>query len=540
MSPVEGHPPARDFMRPGRSPVRALRAMAATSSPLATETALQLLRQGGNAVDAAIGACAVLALVEPHQTGLGGDCFALIAPNGTDRIVAYNGSGRAPARIDRAEVAGRMPKGILPTSPEAVTIPGAVEAWTRLSADHGRLPLSHVLAPAIAYAEHGVVLQDRVAFDWGVAKEKIAGSPTLAASFLPGGRLPRPGAVFRFPELARTFRSIAENGRQGFYEGWIARSLVATLKDAGGVHDLDDFAAHRGDYVPPMSTTFRGYTVHQCPPNGQGVIALLIMRILEQLETDPDGALGHWRLHAVTEAARQAFALRNARLGDPNFTEFDWHSVLEPSSIGRLAARIRPDTRIAEQDLPTGSGPEHRDTTYICVVDEDRTAVSLINSLFESFGSTITDPQSGITLHNRGLSFSLADGHPNALGPGKRPMHTIIPGMLTRAGRVVMPFGVMGGHFQPVGHALLLSHMLDYGLDLQTAIDLPRLFPSDGKLWVESGIDHAARQHLSALGHDLADRIEPAGGAQAIWIDHETGVLTGASDPRKDGAAIGY
>ncbi|MEJ1158902.1 gamma-glutamyltransferase family protein [Prosthecomicrobium sp. N25] len=540
MSPVAGHAPARDFMRPGRSPVRSLRAMAATSSPLATEAALQLLRDGGNAVDAAIGACAVLALVEPHQTGLGGDCFALIARNGTDRVVAYNGSGRAPARIDRAEVAGRMPGGIQPTSPEAVTIPGAVEAWIRLSADHGRLPLSQALAPAIAYAEHGVVLQDRVAFDWGVAKEKIAGSPVLAASFFSGGQPPRPGTVLRYPELARTFRLIAEKGREGFYEGSIARSLVATLRASGGVHELDDFADHRGEYVAPMNATFRGYTVHQCPPNGQGVIALLIMRILEQLETDPDGPLGLWRLHAITEAARQAFALRNARLGDPNFTDFDWSSVLEPPVIAGLAARIRPDARIADQALPTGSGSEHRDTTYLCVVDEDRNAVSLINSLFESFGSTITDPQSGITLHNRGLSFSLLDGHPNALAPGKRPMHTIIPGMLTKAGRVVMPFGVMGGHFQPVGHALLLSHMLDYGLDLQTAVDLPRLFPSDGKLWVESGINHAARQHLSALGHDLTDRIEPAGGAQAIWIDHTTGVLTGASDPRKDGAAIGY
>lgn len=540
MSPVEGHASARDFMRPGRSPVRSLRAMAATSSPLATETALQLLRDGGNAVDAAIGACAVLSLIEPHQTGIGGDCFALIAPNGTDRVIAYSGSGRAPARISRAEVAGRMPGGIQPTSPEAVTIPGAVEAWIRLSADHGRLPLSHVLAPAIAYAEHGVVLADRVAFDWGVAREKISRSPALAASFLPGGRPPRPGAVLRYPELARTLGLIAEKGRDGFYEGPIARSLVATLNDAGGVHDVADFAAHRGEYVSPMSATFRGYTVHQCPPNGQGVIALLIMRILEQLETDPDGPLGHWRLHAMTEAARQAFAFRNARLGDPDFTDFDWRSVLDPSSITRIAARIRSDARIAEEDLPTGYGREHRDTTYICVVDEDRTAVSLINSLFESFGSTITDQQSGVTLHNRGLSFSLLDGHPNALAPGKRPMHTIIPGMLTRAGRVVMPFGVMGGHFQPVGHALLLSHILDYGLDLQTAIDLPRLFPSDGKLWVESGIDQAARQHLSALGHDLADRIEPAGGAQAIWIDHTTGVLTGASDPRKDGAAIGY
>lgn len=530
--------PGRDFMRPGRSHARSMRAMAATSNPIATEAALHILRRGGNAVDAAIGACATLSLLEPHQTGLGGDCFALIAPRGTDRVIAYNGSGRAPAGIDRAEVARRMPDGIGKTSVEAVTVPGAVEAWVRLSADHGRLPLGEVLEPAIFYAENGVPVHDRVAFDWQVAAVKIAASPGLASRFLSGGSPLSAGSVVRFPELARTLRRIASEGRDGFYRGATARSIVAALEASGGVHRLEDFEAHAGEYVTPVSARFHGYTVHQCPPNGQGVIALILMGLLGHLDRDPDGPLGHWRLHSLVEAARIAFSIRDARLADPDHAAFDWRAMLDADFLRRAAARIRPAARLPEEG--PGEGGEHRDTTYIAVVDEDRTAVSFINSLFESFGSGICDPESGVVLHNRGLSFSLREGHPNALAPGKRPMHTIIPGMLTREGRAVMPFGVMGGHFQPVGHAALLSHMFDYGLDLQAAIDLPRLFPSEGKVWVESGIDADARGHLKGLGHELAERVEPAGGAQAIWIDHESGVLTGGSDPRKDGAAIGY
>ena len=528
----------RDFMRPGRSHARAMRGMAATSNPIATETALSILRQGGNAIDAAIGACATLSLLEPHQTGVGGDCFALIALRGTDQVVGYNGSGRAPAGIDRAEVERHSPGGIGRTSVAAVTVPGAVEAWVRLSADHGRLPLRDVLGPAISYAENGVPVHDRVAFDWKVAAGKIAASPELASRFMSGGETLSAGNVVRFPELARTLRIIALEGRNGFYDGNIAKSIVDTLRRHGGVHKLEDFQTHRGDYVQPITADFRGYRVHQCPPNGQGIIALIIMGLLNHLERDPEGPLGHWRLHSLIEAARVAFSIRDQSLADPAHAAVDWNAMLVPDFLRDVAKRIRRSARL---DAPLDqTGLEHRDTTYVAVVDQERNAVSLINSLFESFGSTICDPETGVVLHNRGLSFSLRQDHPNALAPGKRPMHTIIPGMLTRNGKAIMPFGVMGGHFQPVGHAALLSHMFDYGLDLQTAIDLPRLFPSEGKVWVESGIDAAARKHLEGLGHELVDRIEPAGGAQAIWIDHESGVLTGGSDPRKDGAAMGY
>lgn len=524
----------RDFMRPGRSMAHGLTAMAATSHPLATATALDILRRGGNAVDAAIAASAVLSLVEPHQSGLGGDCFALIAPEGSDRVIGYNGSGRAPAATDPAALAGRIDS----FGPAAVTIPGAVEAWVRLSADHGRLSLAEVLEPAIAHAEAGVVVHERVAFDWQAAAERIARSPFLRDRFAPGG-VPLPaGTVQRFPELAATLRAIAQKGRAGFYEGAPAHEMAAVLQAMGGAHRPEDFAAHRGEYVTPIAAAYRGHKVHQCPPNGQGVIALLILGIIERLATDTAGPAGPWRVHSLTEAARIAFDLRNRHLSDPTSSTTDWNRYLQPAFLDRAAAMIRPDRRLPDAGLP--DLPEHRDTVYLAVVDGDRTAVSMICSVFESFGSTIAAPESGVVMNNRGQGFAPDPAHPNGLAPGRRPMHTIIPGMVTRSGRAVMPFGVMGGDYQPVGHAQLLSGMLEHGLSLQAAIDAPRLFPAHGKLWVERGIDAALRAHLSRLGHALAERTEPVGGAQAILIDPVTGVLTGGSDPRKDGCALGY
>lgn len=532
---------SRDFQRPGRSPARAPRAMVATSNPLATEAGLAILRKGGNAIDAAIAACAVLAITEPHQTGIGGDCFVLFAPRGTDEVIAYNGSGRAPAGVNVEDVRRRLPGGIGETCIEAVTIPGAIDAWFTLSADHGKLPWKEVLEPAIAYATHGVPVGDRTAFDWQLCGDKIRNSPGLAELFLDGeGQIHRPGHRMTFPALAHTLKIIAEQGAAGFYQGEVARSMVETLRTAGGAHTLDDFAAHHGEYVKPVSYTYRDYTVHQCPPNGQGVIALLILALISELPLDPEGPLGPWRMHALIEAGRRAFALRDRNLADPAYSGFDWDYWLQPEVLRREAAAIRPDARLADDALLEWVA--HRDTTYVAVVDEERNAVSLINSVFDSFGTGIMDRNTGVVFQNRGMSFSLDPKHPNVLAPGKRPMHTIIPGMVTRGGRAVMPYGVMGGHFQPVGHALLLSHMLDYGLDVQTAMDLPRLYPDpvERKVQMERGIDDALRRHLEGLGHVLSVIEEPIGGAQAIWIDEETGMLCGGSEPRKDGCASGY
>jgi len=527
----------RDFMAPGRSMAHATGAMAATSHPLATATALDILRRGGNAVDAGIAACAVLAVVEPHQTGVGGDCFALYAPASTGQVIAYNGSGRAPsgATPDRLRQLGMTE--IPDSSPHAVTIPGAVEAWHRLATDHGTMPFANLLRPAIELAENGAPMHERFISDLGLNLPKVRAAPELADLLLKNGRLPRPGEIYVNRALGRTLRQIAETGSSAFYEGEIAAELCRFLADRGGLHTPQDFTAHRGAYVAPVAADYGDYTLYECPPNGQGVIALLILRILAHLPKDPTGPVGLWRYHSLIEAARIAFHCRDAWLCDPDHVPVDWMAVLDDRFTRELAGRIAPD-RVLELTGPFDL-PEHRDTVYLAVVDCQRNAFSLINSLFDSFGSGLYEPRTGIVLQSRGRSFSLDPEHPNAIGPHKRPMHTIIPAMLTKNGRAVMPFGVMGGHFQPVGHAFLLTSVLDYGLDLQRAADLPRCFPQGGVVWVESGLPLEIRDQLQGLGHRLADRTEPVGGAQAIWIDHDHGVLSGASDCRKDGCALG-
>lgn len=529
---------SRDFMREGRSIAHGTHGMVVTSQPLATATAINILRDGGNAMDAAVAACAVLSLTEPHQTGPGGDCFALMCRNGRGPIIGYNGSGRAPAAIDRADLPRGQSAKWRYDDANAVTIPGAVEAWVRLSQDFGRLPLSRVLAPAIEYAEAGIVVHERVAFDWNVHSERIAQSPYLSERVAPNGAVLKAGRIVRFPEIARTFRAVATYGFDGFYAGPVARSMVKALNEAGGVHTAEDFLSHRGEYVAPLSADYRGFTVHECPPNGQGVVALTILGLLERIAPDPEGPQGRWRYHSLVEAARIAFAARDHFLCDPASRNGDMNSFTEPSFLDAAAKTIRSGERIPDHTLL--EMPEHRDTVYLAVVDRDRNAVSLINSVFEPFGSTICDAESGVIFHNRGIGFSLDPDHPNAVAPGKRPMHTIIPGMLTYRGNVVMAFGVMGGDFQPVGHAQFLSGLFDYGLDLQSAMNAPRLFPSKGTVWIERGIGEHVREHLLELGYSLSDRIEPAGGAQAIWIDPDSGVLSGASDCRKDGCALGF
>lgn len=528
----------RNFFLPGRSVALACSGMVATSHPLATATGIEILRRGGNAIDASIAACAVLSVAEPGQTGIGGDCFAMLARHGSLPVIAYNGSGRAPRRADLSWFQERGMTRIEPFSPHAVTIPGAVEAWYRLANDYGRFPFAELLAPAINYARNGVPLHARVAYDIARHVEKLRMDPRMAESFLVGGKAPATGTVMSNPALARVLEQIAAQGPDAFYKGTIATTLTNFLQDRGGLHDTSDFADHTGSYVTPMAAPFAGFHVYECPPNGQGVVALMILRMLERLGPNRHGALSGERLHAVVEAARIAFALRDECLGDPEHSHLSFDHLLADSWTATQASRIRADARlsnISEEPRIVGS-----DTVYLSVVDRERTAVSLINSLFDTFGSGLMEPETGIVLHNRGASFRLLSRHPNAVAPKKRPMHTIMPGMLVKGDRVVMPFGVMGGHFQPVGHALLLSNLFQYDLDLQEAVDIPRLFPQEGRVWLESGIPLAAREHLRSLGHDLAERRDPLGGAQLIWVDHERGVLCGASDPRKDGCALGY
>jgi len=529
----------RNFELPGRSPVHGAGAMAATSHPFATLTAIEVLRGGGNAMDAAVDACAVQCVVEPQSTGIGGDCFVLYAPGGGDRVIAFNGSGHAPAAATPQALRARGVDEIEQHSPHAVTVPGAIDAWSQLLADHGTRTLGDLLGPAIRTAANGYPVHGRVHLDWSNATELLERDPGTARLFLPGGVVPPVGALHRQPALARTLERIATHGREGFYAGPVAEDMVNYLRGLGGLHTMEDFAAQRGEHVDPIKTTYRGHDIYECPPNGQGVAALEMLNILSGLLPDVTEPLSPERLHYAIEAARLAYADRDDLVADPRRVRVPVETLLSTAHAEARRARIDPDR--AMTDLPASDFPVHADTVYLCVVDEDRNAVSFINSIFHSFGSGLMAPESGVVLQSRGASFRTDPAHPNAIGPRKRPMHTIIPGMAVKGGRAVMPFGVMGGQYQAMGHAWFLANLLDFGLDLQEAIDLPRVFAGpDGPVEVESGVPEATVAALRARGHETAPPEKPIGGGQAIRIDWDEGVLTGASDPRKDGCALGY
>jgi len=529
----------RNFEDPGRSLVIARHGMAATSHPASTLTAVEVLKAGGNAIDAAVAAVAVQSVVEAGSTGVGGDCFAMIAIAGSTDVRAYNGSGRTPAALSpdglRAEGMTRLQR----SSPHAVTVPGAVDAWCRLLSDFGRMSMAEVLQPAITMSREGYALTPRVAADMALERDLLAADPTTRATFLVGGAAPAAGHVQRQPLLADTLAAIACGGRDAFYRGAIAEDMVEYLHGLGGCHTLDDFASAAGNYVTPICTTYRGRTLYECPPNGQGVVALLILNILSgfSLSNDPFDAVSS---HLLLEATRLAYAARDAMVADPAVSDEAVENMLSSTLADRLARLISFDR--ASAPLPSFDTIEHKDTVYLCVVDRDRNAVSFINSIFSSYGSGLMAPRSGVLFHNRGQGFSLVSGHPNEIGPRKRPMHTIIPGMVAKDGRVVMPFGVMGGHYQAMGHAHLLSRLYDCGLDVQTAIDLPRFFPLPGTMTVEA--EEAMHARIGAILEQRGFNICPPrlaiGGAQAIVIDWERGVLIGGSDPRKDGMALGY
>jgi gamma-glutamyltranspeptidase / glutathione hydrolase len=527
----------RDFQYPGRSPVRVTEAVAATSHPLATLTAIETMREGGNAVDAAVAAAAVLAVVEPQSTGIGGDCFILYAPRGGPEVVALNGSGRSPraASLDRYQSQGlaKFPK----YGPHSVTIPGAIDAWTQILRDHGKRELGALLQPAIRYAEEGYVVLDRVAFDWAIEAERLASDPHAARIFLPQGRAPRPGERHRQPALGATLRRVAAAGRDGFYKGEVAEGLVKHLQSLGGLHSLEDFAAAKGDYVRSISTTYRGVDIHQIPPNNQGLTALIMLNILAGFDLAGGDPLGARRLHLEIEAGRLAYRERDTWIADPSKTVVPVARLLSPGYAEGLRSLI--DAERAMGELPPAP-MERSETIYLTVVDRDRNAISFINSIFSSFGSGIVDPRSGVTLQNRGSSFRLDPAHPNCLGPSKRPMHTIMPGMAMRGGRTLMPFGVMGGDYQPFGHVHLLTNLLDFGMDPQAALDCARVFYDKGALEAERGIPGHAIAGLLAMGHRIMIPPEPHGGGQAILIDWENGTLTAGSDPRKDGCALGW
>jgi gamma-glutamyltranspeptidase/glutathione hydrolase len=512
--------------------------MAATSHPLASQTAIEVLKAGGNAMDAAIAACAVQCVVEPGSTGIGGDCFALYCKQGTGDIIAYDGSGRAPAAATLERLKAEGVEELTRTSPHSVIVPGAVDAWARLNTDHGRMDLAELLQPAVGYAKGGFPLSPRVQLDWTANEAHLRSDENLARIFLPGGTVPEVGAIHRLLGYGAALEQVGREGRDAFYKGDLAREMVETLQAKGGLHTMEDFAAAAGNYVTTITTGFAGQAIHECPPAGQGVIALLLMNMMKHA---PDmEMLSVERIHLELEACRRAYAARSLYLGDASKDAVPVEALLSADYAKALFDDISMDEARAVSNAVTLK--PHRDTVYISVVDKDRNVASFINTLFWGWGSGITTPESGIVFTNRGEGFVLEEGHPNCIAPGKRPLHTIIPGMLSRDGRATMSFGVMGGEYQAMGHMQFLTRVLGYGLDVQEAQDAPRWMvdPFTGAVEIEGAVPDEVVGALRAKGHDIARATRPIGGSQAIGIDWRTGVLVGGSDPRKDGCAIGY
>jgi gamma-glutamyltranspeptidase/glutathione hydrolase len=526
----------RSFDLPGRSPVYAENGMAATSHPLATATALSVLKQGGNAVDAAVAACATLCVVEPHMTGIGGDCFVILAePDGS--IYGLNGSGRSPARASgewyRAHFNSMPLSGV-----HSVTVPGALKAWEALLQRFGTLGFDCLFADAIRYAEDGFAVHPRVARDWAQWEQELALDEGASLHALVHGHAPAAGSRHLSPALGATLKKVAGQGTKALYEGEIAREIAATVQARGGLLSEEDLAGVTADWIDPISTRYAGHEVFELPPNSQGITALILLNILAELGAGslPPDSVERW--HMEIEAARLAYAVRDRYVADPAMEAAEVARLLSPSFTRGLSAQADPARRNPAISLP---GIPDADTVYLTVVDRDRRAVSFINSLYHAFGSKVATPRSGVFLQNRGACFTLEEGHPNEIGPSKRPLQTIIPAMSYRDGLPAVSFGVMGGAYQPMGHAHVFSNLVDHGMDPQAAIDHPRLFwGSDGVLEVEAGIGTDLQTALRDKGHLLRAAASPWGGGQMIVIDRKTGFLVGGSDPRKDGVALGW
>jgi gamma-glutamyltranspeptidase/glutathione hydrolase len=518
----------------------------AASQPLAVQAGLAILAQGGTAADAAVATAAALNVTEPTSTGIGGDCFGLFYEAATGTISALNGSGRAPVGLSLDYLRAQGIEGELPAfHPHTITVPGACAGWFDLVERHGRLPMSDILAPAIRLAEQGFPVGPVAAYLWseGVA-EQLAVQPG-GHELLIEGRAPRAGELFRNPGLARTLRSVADGGPKVFYEGAIAEAIISVVRGAGGVLSAQDLVAHRSTWDEPISTVYRGLRVWECPPNGQGLTALLALNLLEGFDLGAHDPLSAGRLHLVIEALRLAFADTRWYVADPAFNPAPLADLLSKSYAA--ARRQLIDPRRATLDQRQGSPVAGSDTVYLSVVDGAGNACSFINSNYLGFGTGIVPAGWGFTLHNRGHNFSLDPHHPNALQPGKRPYHTLIPGMVTREAddTLYACFGVMGAFMQPQGHVQVLLGLVDDGLDPQAALDRPRVCLADGRaggaVVLEDGLPEATQRALAEMGHPTftVSGQERAifGRGQIILRDSATGVLTAGSDPRADGCA---
>jgi gamma-glutamyltranspeptidase/glutathione hydrolase len=534
-----------------RSEVLAPAAMAATSQPLATEAALAVMRRGGSAVDGAIAANAVLGLTEPTGAGVGGDLFAIVRDPRGQKLYGLNASGRSPRSLTLEYFRSRGITHIPPLGPLPVTVPGAVDGWFELHGRFGRLPMTDVLAPAIGYAEGGFPVTEMIASGWQRNARVLEKFPGFRETFMPGGRAPAKGEMFANPRLARTYEAIATGGRDAFYKGDIARAIDAYMKANGGFLSCEDLAEHRSQWVDPVSVSYRGYDIWELPPNDQGIAALQMLNILEGFDLEKMGFGSADCLHVLAEAKKLVFEDRARYYADPDFAQIPLQRLLSKDYASERRALI--DMARAATDYPPGEMPGAKsDTVYLTVADADGMMVSLIQSNYRGMGSGMTPGELGFVLQDRGELFSLTPGHPNVFAPGKRPFHTIIPAFVTRDGRPLISFGVMGGDMQPQGHVQVLVNMIDFGMNLQEAGDAPRMRhdgssqPTDevmtdgGELALEAGFEPAVIAELERRGHRIAQGGGDFGGYQAIRRDPVNGSYTGASESRKDGQAAGY
>ena len=523
-----------------RSAVLAQGGMVATSQPLAAMAGLRMLIDGGNAADAAVTVAAMLNVVEPMSTGIGGDCFALIYEASTGKVTALNGSGRAPATFTLDE-AQRLGLDTIPlTGPLPVTVPGAASGWEALLERFGTATLADCLAPAIRTAEIGFPVSERISAGWQRSQKKLSADTEAARVYLPA---PQAGQIHHQPDLARTFRIVGQDGARAIYDGELAERIANHVQSIGGYLTTADLAAHTATWEIPIRITYRDVEVLEHPPNGQGLAALLALNIVEGYDLADRDYFDPARWHVMIEAMRIGMSDAARYVADPEVVDVPVADLLSSAYASRRRAQIQPDSAL---NIIGPNTPEHKDTVYLTVVDGKGNAVSFINSLYYGFGSGLVVPGTGICLQNRGACFTLAEGHPNALEGGKRPYHTIIPAMALRQGRLWLSFGVMGGFMQPQGHLQVLSNLVDYDMDPQAALDAPR-FRVDQRgglrVAIETGVPLKTRKALSVMGHDVHPETTFApgfGSGDIIARDADSGVLWGASDPRKDGCAVGY
>jgi len=543
-------PEGRSFAT--RSVTVARHGMVAAAHPLAVQVGVDVLKRRGSAVDAAIAVNAALGLMEPTSCGLGGDLFAMVWDPATGKLYGLNGSGRAPLALTPDKVTALPDGTIEPYSPYAWTVPGCADAWFELHRRFGRLPMKDLLAPTIAYAREGAPVPQVIAGSWARSLARFKEKPGFAEVFMPDGRAPAEGEPFANPALAHTLELLAAGGRDAYYRGEIAEKIVAFSQNIGGFFSKEDFARHSSEWQEPISTTYRGVTLWELPPNGQGLAALEMLNIIEGFDLkslgrdDPD----FW--HVLVEAKKLAFADRAAYYADPAFSPAPVAALLDKTYAERQAKRIDMK-RAAKSVEPGNPALQHGDTTFLVTADERGMMVALIQSNYTGFGSGYVIPELGFGLQDRGALFSLQASHPNVLAPGKRPFHTIIPAFLGRGGIPDTAFGVMGGDMQPQGHVQIVVNLVDFGMNLQEAGDAPRFYHTDdseptgtvmndgGILSLESGVPQDVRQALIRRGHKLVESNGIVfGGYQAIFRDPKTGVLFGASESRKDGFAAGY